>query len=250
MLITRKISLAAIAVLSLLAAAVAKPPASHDGLVLWFQNGPSAGTVKDSSGHRNDGKTTSLVVSNSASLVSMQDTHQLTLALWIKPNSIPHEFPVLISKGGNEWPGAYGGYELMLNWNGDNDIIFASGGFEPYTAHAQGSLINNHLGEWIHVAFTLDTVAQAAQFYVNGQAVTNLAWTGDFSDVNFNVTNNLYIGAPDPAANANRAHFDGEMSEIMIFNRALSAGDIQSVYSLTKPEEARLPARGNRQMSR
>jgi Concanavalin A-like lectin/glucanases superfamily len=252
MFIIRKTTLAVI-FLSLLSEAVAKPPTSHDshdGMVLWFQNGPNAATVKDSSGHRNDGKPESIVVSNSPSLVSMQDTHQLTIALWIKPNSIPHEFPVLISKGGNQPPDAYGGYELVLNWNGDNDIVFCSGGFDAWTAQANGSLINQHLGEWIHVAFTLDTAAQTAQFYINGGAVTNLGLYGNYSDVNFNVPNDLYIGTPDPAANANRSRFDGEMGQIMIFNRVLSAQEIQNVFSLSKPKDAALPARGKGSMTR
>jgi hypothetical protein len=243
MFVTRKTTLTVLIAFSLLSTAVAKLPTAGGGLVLWFPNGPSTVKIKDSSSQRNDGQPTSIVVSNSPSLVSMQDTHQLTLAVWIRPNSIPHEFPVLISKGGNEFPGAYGGYELMLNWNGDNDIIFASGGYEAYTAQANGSLINHHLGEWIHVAFTIDTVAQTAQFYVNGQAVTNFAAYGDFSDVNFNLPNDLYLAAPDPAANANRTRFDGDMRQIMIFNRTLSADEIQNIFSRTMPSEAPLPAR-------
>jgi hypothetical protein len=176
-----------------------------------------------------------MVVSNSPSLVSMQDTHQLTLALWIKPNSIPNEFPVLISKGGNEQPRAYGGYELLLNVHGDNDILFVSGGYYADTSQANGLLINSHLGEWIHIAFTIDTAAQTARFYVNGQPVSNFSSIGSISDVNFNVSNNLYIGTPDPAANANRVPFDGDMGQVMIFNRALSSDEIQKNFSSTDP---------------
>jgi len=235
MYIVCKRSLIALSVFLALSAAVAKPPIFSQGLVLQFRTGPSAFKIKDSSGNKNDGRPVSIAVSNSPSLVSMQDTHQLTLALWIKPNSIPSEFPVLISKGGNEQPGAYGGYELTLNANGGNDILFLSGGYYADTSAANGSLINNHLGEWIHVAFTIDTASQVAQFYVNGRAVTNFSSIGNISDVNFNVPNNLYIGTPDPAANANRSSFDGDMSQIMVFNRALSSGEIQKIFSSTKP---------------
>lgn len=213
--------------------AVATPPSS--GLVLKFVNGPSAVKIKDSSGHKNNGTPEFIAVQNSPSLVSMQDTHQLTLAIWIKPKSIGAQFPVLISKGGNEQPGAYGGYELVLNATGDNDILFESGGFMAFTSGANGSLVNNHLGEWIHIVFTIDTVAQTAQFYVNGQPVAGTASSENFSDVNFNLPNNLYIGVPDPAANGNRASFDGEMRQIMIFNQALSLDAIQKIFNTTKP---------------
>jgi hypothetical protein len=234
----KKRSLITLAVFLVLSAAIAKPPGFSKGLVLWFRTAPSAVKIKDASGRKNTGRpvSVSVVVTNSPSLVSMQDTHQLTLALWIKPNSIPGFFPVLLSKGGNESPSAYGGYELDLNASGDNDIVFVSGGYFADTSEADGSLINNHLGEWIHVAFTIDTVAQTAQFYVNGQSVTNVASGGSITDVNFNVTNDLYIGTPDPAANGNRARFDGEMGQILIYNRTLSAGEIQKIFSTTKPK--------------
>ena len=99
----------------------------------------------------------------------MQTTRQLTFAVWIKPNSIPREFPVILSKGGNEEPNAYGGYEFLLNANGDNDLIFTSGRYQVITRHANGKWINRHIGEWIHVAFTMDVAANTVQFYVNGQ---------------------------------------------------------------------------------
>jgi hypothetical protein len=231
-----KKSLIALSLLLVVSAAVAKPPTFNQNMVLQIRKGPSTFKIKDSSGNRNNGVPTAITVSNSPSLVSMQDTHQLTLVLWIKPNSIPSEFPDLISKGGNQQPGAYGGYELTVDANGDHDIDFASGAYYAYTP-ANGSLVNNHLGEWIHVAFTIDTVAQTAQFYVNGEAVTT-ATSGSTSDVNFNVSNNLYIGTPDPAANNNRSAFDGDMAQIMIFNRALSPEEIHKIFSSTKPASA------------
>jgi hypothetical protein len=110
-----------------------------------------------------------------------------------------------------------------------------SGGYYADTSQANGSLINNHLGEWIHIAFTIDTVAQTAQFYVNGQAVTNFSSIGSISDVNFDVPNNLYIGVPDPSANGNRASFDGDMGQIMIFNRTLSPDEITKIFSSNSP---------------
>ena len=209
----------------------ARPPQSS-GLVLHFPT--ISGSVKDTSGEKNNGKAQSLVVSNSESLVSMQQTHQLTYCAWIKPNSISHEFPVLLSKGSNEQPGAYGGYEIALNDNGDHDLIFASGGYMAVTG---GNWINNKIGQWIHVAFTIDTVAQTVQFYVNGLPTGDTTtYQGSFADINFNLPNDLYIAAPDPAANGNRAKFNGDMREVMLFNRALTAQEIHDIFSRTSPK--------------
>ncbi|HZF00676.1 MAG TPA: LamG domain-containing protein [Methylomirabilota bacterium] len=193
--------------------------------------------IKDFSSQHNNGKATGIIVSNSPSLASMQQTHQLTFTVWIKPNSIPSEFPVLLSKGGNQSPGAYGGYEFLLNANGDNDLLFVSGGTEIVTHNANGRWINNHLGEWIHVAFTIDDQTKIAQFYINGQPTNDAFNEGTSDDINFDVPNNLYIGVPDPASNANRSKFDGTMQNLMLFNRALTAEEIQKIYQSTNPSK-------------
>jgi hypothetical protein len=208
------------------------------GLVLCFpQEVIGQQQIEDWSGCRNNGAPISVVVSDSPSLVSMQKTRQLTFAAWIKPNSIPREFPVILSKGGNQHPGAYGGYELLLNSNGDNDLVFESGNCEIFTREANGRWINNHLGEWIHVAFVIDAKTKTAKFYVNGQPTNDEYNSGTYDNINFDLPNDLYIGAPDPASNANRTNFDGAIRELMLFNRALSAKEIREMYLLTKPHE-------------
>lgn len=218
-------------------AAFGQPPIKE--LVLYYPlDSGSRGQLKDFSGFKNAGRPLAIIVSNSPSLVSMQQTRQLTMAIWIKPNIILSEFPVLLSKGGNNPPGAYGGYELLLNANGDNDLLFVSGSFAITTRGANGRWINNHTGEWIHVAFTIDDQSKTAKFYVNGQPTNDEYDYGTFfntdAKLNFDLPNNLYIGMPDPASNANRARFDGEMREVMLFNRALAPEEIQKIYQTTK----------------
>lgn len=209
---------------------------SLKGLVLYFPLGSSKQSqIKDFSGEHNNGKAISISVSNSPSLTSMQQTRQLSFAVWIKPDSIPREFPVLLSKGGNEPVGAYGGYEFLLNANGDNDLLFVSGGCNITTYGANGRWINNHLGEWIHVAFTIDDKTKVAQFYVNGQPTGDTVNVGTSDDINFDVPNSLFIGRPDPASNHNRAEFDGEMRDLMLFNRILSDNEIKRIYLSTTP---------------
>jgi len=206
----------------------------RNGLVLYFPT-VTAG-VKDFSKAKNDGQVSSVIVSNSPSLVSMQDSHQLSYCAWINAASIPSEFPILLSKGGNSGPGDYGGYEFTLNANGNRDVVFCSGLFVAYT---KSDFITTNLNQWIHVAFTIDTAAQTFQFYLNGQPVDGGIDNGTFDDVNFNVTNNVYIGAPDPAANGNRSRFDGEMREVTLYNRALTAQEVQTIFSKTTPKEGR-----------
>ena len=202
--------------------AAARTGGVQEGLVMsWFV-----------AGEKKDGD---IVVPSNPDLVSMQQTRQLTIEMWIKPNSIPnsmpYHFPVLLSKGGNNPGGAYGGYELMLNAVGDNDLVFESGGCEIMTSGANGRWINNHIGEWIHVAFTMDDRTKTAKFYANGKATNDAYSNGTRNDLNFDLPNSLYLGVPDPAANANRARFDGEMRDVKLFNRALSADEIHADFA-------------------
>jgi hypothetical protein len=225
----------------------ARPPMKE--LVLYFPlDAANQQQIKDFSGQHNNGKSGAIVVSNSLSLVSMQQTRQLTFAVWIKPNSITGPCDVLLSKGGNEPGGAYGGYEFYLNSVGDNDIVFVSGPCVIDTLGSNGRWVNNHLGEWIQVAFTINDQTKTAKFYVNGQPTNDEFDYGTYfssdAKLNFDVANNLYVGVPDPASNANRSKFDGSMRDLMLFNRALTAEEIQNIYKSTKPpteKKAALP---------
>jgi hypothetical protein len=235
MFATQKRILIAATLFCTLTAAIAKPVAPQ-GLVLDVRNGADTLRLKDSGPFKNTGKAIGIAIPNSPSLVSMQDTRQLTLAVWIKPNSISQEFPVIISKGAHNTAMPSGGYELTLNANGDNDVVFYIGGFCAYTGAANGSLVNNHLGEWIHLAVTVDATAQTVQIYVNGQAFSNIVTYGTLADAKFDVANDLYIGTEDPGASPSMATFDGTIRQVQIYNRALSANEIQKIFSSTKPK--------------
>jgi hypothetical protein len=210
---------------------------AREGLVLfWAGNGDTKNNVGTDSDTPGDLRSGTVMVANKPALVSMQQTRQFTFEAWIKPNSIPREFPVLLSKGGNQPPNAYGGYELYLNANGDNDIGFVSGRRGLSTIGANGHWVNQHLGEWIYVVFTLDDRTRSAKFYVNGQRTNDEDNNGTESDINFNVPNNLYIGSPDPASHPNRARFDGEMRNVTLFNRALTPEEIQADFQAGHPD--------------
>jgi hypothetical protein len=183
----------------------------------------------------NEGSST-LKVPHDEALVSMQQTREFAFEAWIKPYSIPHEFPTILSKGGNQSPDAYGGYELILNANGDNDLGFVSGACSVWTKNANGRWINRHLHEWIHIAFTLDAKAATAKFYVNGRRTGDEQINGTGSAVDFNLPNSLYIGMPDPASHPNRSRFDGEIRNVMIYNRVLTAEEIQGDALVGPPE--------------
>ncbi|MBI3986955.1 MAG: hypothetical protein HY343_08555 [Lentisphaerae bacterium] len=247
------------------------PAALKKGLVLYFPFDEGKDEVRDASGNKNNGKVygakfveledrpsvyefsggsdqgQSITVAHSDSLVSMEKTRQLTLSVWIKPWSLPSEFPVVLGKGGNWPPLAYGGYELIVNSHLDNDLVFFSNTGSTTTRNARGRWINRHLNEWIHVVVVVESPVNGRPrcvIYVNGNRTGDensdegyINAVGSGPTINFGVTNVLYLGAPDPGHHQNRAWFDGWMDDVMIYNRALDADEVKALHQAQNYQE-------------
>jgi hypothetical protein len=171
-----------------------------------------------------------IVVPHSASLAAMQQTRQMTVCAWIKANSLPKEYPVILAKGGNFRPKAFGGYELNLRAITDNDITLVSGRQKLTTLHAQGKWVSQHLNEWIHVAVVVNAATRTGKIYVNGERTADESFAGsDWHDANFALAHALTIGGPDAAHHPNRAWFDGMIDEVRVYARALTREEIRSL---------------------
>jgi len=243
-----------------------------DGLVLYFPFDEDGGdVVRDASGNGNEGKVvgaqytpagkiggayefrgqsnrrgTCIQVVNSPSLCSPCETKQLTVAVWIKPGKLASEYPSLICMGGNTPPDAYGGYELYLHSFGGEDIRFNSGEGEFFTRNHSRKWVQDHIGEWIHIAVTVDVSGCQRAIYVNGldtQDEFDQSRHGRIyencqhmlADLFKPVSNDLFIGKPDPAHHYNRAGFTGLMDEVMIFKRALAPEEILALCQRDGP---------------
>jgi Concanavalin A-like lectin/glucanases superfamily/Calx-beta domain len=77
-------------------------------------------------------------------------------------------------------------------------------------------------GQWYHVAVT--NVGNAATLYVNGAAVGSNAVT-----ISTPANSPFYIGRI-PGTLGDTRKLDGEVDEVTVYNRALSAAEIQSIY--------------------
>jgi len=79
------------------------------------------------------------------------------------------------------------------------------------------------VGEWTHLAATID--GGVAKLYINGKLAQRIPCREKPADLAANVQG-IYVGAsnwPDPL-------FHGVMDDILVANRALSAGEIAAVY--------------------
>ena len=203
--------------------AAPKPQNPTDGLVLYFPfEADENGRVSDMSGHGNNGIVNgarftregkvgcamsfhgnstvgdNIMVPNSPSLVSVQKTGQLTLCAWIKPTSLPMEYPVVLTKGGNFPPHAHGGYEINLHGTKDHALFFISGDYGIIGFRGQEHWIYKHLNEWMHLAVVVNKLAGTGKLYVNGERTDDFFLGRNSRDAHFDLANNLYLGAPDP----------------------------------------------------
>jgi hypothetical protein len=100
------------------------------------------------------------------------------------------------------------------------------------TYNARGKWVNGRMGQWIHVAGVIDTDRSRYAFHVDGMNTGDLRVHSTPADVVLalrEVTNDLFIAGPDPAAHPCRAWFDGDIDEVTIFDRALNEDEIKAL---------------------
>jgi hypothetical protein len=81
------------------------------------------------------------------------------------------------------------------------------------------------IGSWVHIACVYDNAANTKQIYINGAPEQEVTTT---AGVIAATTHNTYIGARATSDNtAQEAFFTGLLDEIRVYNRALSAGEVE-----------------------
>jgi hypothetical protein len=224
----------------------------RDGLVLYFSfdQSPSGGIVRDESGTGNDGQVVGakwtaegrrggglvfsgtncfVLVSNSQSL----NPAEVTLAVWIKTAYADRAYRRIFDKN------FASGFALSVagDWMG----LAPPSRFRGHVCFdLNHRAINSDQdlsdGRWHHIAATYDGATQ--RMFVDGvQQGDTHAQTGEVARNKFN----LRLGgfeAPDLRYDDPRNSFNGVLDEVMIFNRALSTGEIRQIYEAVGPREA------------
>ena len=145
------------------------------------------------------------------------DLQSFTLDAWIKTDHVG--FMRIVSQqdaAGNFW---------LMGVTGGGQLRFGTS-LEP-TIAGKGPVIND--GQWHHVAVVRDTVNNMGQWYVDGMLVGTVAVT---SDASISVAHDAMIGRFEAGPGGSHGHyFAGEIDEVEVFNRALSAGEIQAIFN-------------------
>ena len=211
------------------------------GLVgYWPFNEGSGAVAYDATGNNNNGAITGatwssgkfggalnfdgvddfVVIPDAATLRGDQD---LTIALWIKPVSGTGQ-QKFITKS---WNGSDKDWELSMNttnrfyWESE---VSGSG-------YLQTSPVNSFMpAKWSHVAAVLNKTGDILTLYVDGAQVGQDTTFGANSDgthaSTINVGRRYYSGGGTASL-----YFPGEIDDIRIYNRALSAPEIASIYN-------------------
>lgn len=126
-----------------------------------------------------------------------------------------------------------GDIDILIRLMVNNDIKFLEDGgvieqtlFDGSSTNTTSVPINQN--EWTHLVGTWD--GSVAKLYKNGVEEDSTQFTGTI--ISKNESNN-HIGAGISGGNPN-AYVDGTISEVRIYDHALTAGEVQYLYEVTQ----------------
>lgn len=182
-----------------------------------LQNGTLFGTSLAGQAFAFDGVNDSVLIPNHSSL-NFPTTTQFTVSEWINPGIVGGK-QRLVSKGSHGWTKGWHsavlpGGTLQFEWSdgiGVGQQLNVAGGYTSNT--------------WQQVVWVIDKSVPNVTLYVNGvfRQAANITEGIDFS----NNTLPLVFGY---SQEANVEFYQGQQDDIMIFNRALTLPEIQSLY--------------------
>ncbi|MCX7771093.1 MAG: CSLREA domain-containing protein, partial [Proteobacteria bacterium] len=163
-----------------------------------------------------DGEDDYVVVGNSSSL----KPSQFTIDAWVKINGFPSQFNTVISHG--SMTGSENSYFLGFSTSG----ILQFFTFHNEIGHDQLNAPNPvSTNEWHHIAGTFDGTTK--KIYIDGVLVASKIISRPIVYDNSPVLIGQDLDNGMPSGNI----FYGLIDELEIFNRALTAGEIQAIYT-------------------
>jgi hypothetical protein len=214
------------------AAVIIRPP-NNLGLVGYWSFDEGRGThASDMSGNENDGTllngpgwvvgksrgalgfdgVNDYIEINNATTLQSTPTNQWSMGAWIYPTGAGGN-RIVVRKDASG-----GGYYIRLNSTNFQSLLRFSGG------HVERSAGTAVLNEWNHLVMTYDGTTR--KHFLNGVEVGS--WNEGVT-LAFN-TSVVRIGANSSTSE----FFNGTIDEVRIYNRALSASEVYSLYANTK----------------
>ncbi|MBW2996638.1 LamG domain-containing protein [Candidatus Woesearchaeota archaeon] len=148
-------------------------------------------------------------------------TNGFTISAWVNPRSVGETAGRVIQKGTGSAAGGYivfqsNGMVAMLVNGGQ--IIYSGANSVPFN-------------QWSHISCTVASDGLTT-WYINGELSGTPDTQGDLSGITD--TNPLYIGDD----NTGVRNFDGTIDEVILWNRTLSASEIEDLYNTSSGQYA------------
>ena len=223
----------------------------------WPLNQTSGNTVTDTTGTGHNGTASSVSWSGGAAQLSggtittrgpvLDTTGSFTVSAWVNPSSplvngtnetaVSQDPPPAAASNNPFQPPTYGnsGFTLGITSSssrlgfGTNNWTFSrplSTTTAPSYATASSSATVT-TGTWAHLVGVYDASSGSMTLYVNGAAAGTATDTTPVSSAG-----PLAIGRDQTAANGNGDNFFGAMSDVQVYQQALSAAQVSALYSL------------------
>ena len=218
------------------------PANLREGLILYydFNTDPAGGKVPDRSGHGNDGLAVNVEfvkdghqggaarfgLNGSYITVTNKDElnpPRLTLAAWIKTSYKDRVWRRILDK---KWDG---GFAVSIGGLSGQDARWNGRATLELNKHFAASDALMCDGQWHHLAGTFDGAQQ--KLYVDGMLQkARPSWNGDVAPNAYDLTIGANRSNPDGSLGEVDASFNGMMDDVMMFNRALSADEVQALF--------------------
>ena len=144
-------------------------------------------------------------------------TGNQTIAMWLRPTSF--------ATRQNPYAKAYGGEGTITQEpSGNFNYYYGTGGgnTSPYQGFGSGTITIN---QWSHIALVRDLTAMKLYWYINGKLSTTTNASYPAAVVS---TLPAYIG------HGYTTDYVGEIDDVRVYDRALSAAEIARIYELTR----------------
>ncbi len=171
-----------------------------------MQGSPNSVTGKIGTGLNFNGSNQAITAGNYSQI---QLSSAGTVEVWIKTTTSSGSL-VAVAKASNFWLGIGSGKAATYDWTSS-------------TTTSDTAVIAD--GNWDHIAITLNAgVANGSTLYVDGVAKKTFIWTPQYQ------SGTLTIGAVYNGSTLNQ-YFNGAIDHVKIFNRALTASEIEAEYA-------------------
>jgi len=204
-----------------------------DGLVAYY---PFNGNANDESGNGHNGVVrgatlTSDISGNANSAYSFDGSsnyidlgnwfnfQSFTISIWVNPKSSQMEYADIV----DNYHDSVRSFVLQQTYNTVNSYFFGPA-YKATSYDFNVPLFTLNSNVWSHIVVTGNGTNKSQAIYINGSLVSSITGT---SDIYYDGTQFLRLGK---WGRGEIRYWSGLMDDVRIYNRALSASEIQEIY--------------------